>query len=63
MTTHYMEEADQLCDRIAIIDRGSCSRSTRRRSLKAKAPGDTIIDITLDGDSTPLVAEPKTRRA
>ena len=33
LTTHYMEEADQLCDRLAIIDqRPRRSRSTRRPS-------------------------------
>ena len=30
LTTHYMEEADQLCDRVAIIDQGRSSPSTRR---------------------------------
>jgi len=31
MTTHYMEEADRLCDRIAILVAAGCSRSTRPR--------------------------------
>ena len=59
MTTHYMEEADQLCDRIAIIDRGKLLALDTPSNLKAKAPGDTIIDITLDGDAEPLVAAAK----
>jgi ABC-2 type transport system ATP-binding protein len=60
MTTHYMEEADQLCDRIAIIDRGNLLALDTPANLKGKAPGDTIIDITLDGDAEPLVAAAKT---
>jgi ABC-2 type transport system ATP-binding protein len=49
MTTHYMEEADQLCDRLAIIDRGRLLALDTPASLKAKAPGGTMIDIDLDG--------------
>lgn len=55
MTTHYMEEADQLCDRIGIVDRGRLLAIDSPSNLKAKAPGDTIIDVTLDGDAAPLV--------
>jgi ABC-2 type transport system ATP-binding protein len=57
MTTHYMEEADQLCDRIAIMDQGKLIALDTPAKLKEKAPGDTMIDVTLDADSTPLVAE------
>ncbi len=56
MTTHYMEEADQLCDRIAIIDRGKLLALDTPANLKAKAPGDTIVDVVLDADAGPLVA-------
>jgi len=48
MTTHYMEEADQLCDRVAIIDRGKLLALDTPNALKAQAPGETIIDVTLD---------------
>ena len=41
MTTHYMEEADQLCERIAIVDRGRLLACDSPRSLKAQAPGGT----------------------
>lgn len=57
MTTHYMEEADQLCDRIAIMDRGRLLALDTPAKLKEKAPGDTIVDVTLDADSASLVAE------
>lgn len=53
MTTHYMDEADRLCDRLAIIDRGKLLALDTPRALKAKAPGGTMIELALDGDATP----------
>ncbi len=38
MTTHYMEEADQLCDRIAIVDRGRLLACDAPDELKRRAP-------------------------
>ena len=58
LTTHYMEEADQLCDRVAIIDKGKLLALDTPTALKAQAPGETIIDVTLDrtidGELPPL---------
>jgi ABC-2 type transport system ATP-binding protein len=51
MTTHYMEEADQLCDRLAIIDHGKLLALDTPRALRAKAPGGTLIELVLDGDA------------
>ena len=51
MTTHYMEEADQLCDRLAIVDRGKLLALDTPGALKEKAPGGTLILLTLDGDA------------
>ena len=51
MTTHYMEEAEQLCDRLAIIDNGRLLALDTTKALKAKAPGGTMIELTLDGDA------------
>lgn len=42
LTTHYMEEADQLCDRVAIIDRGELKALDTPRNLKALLGGDVI---------------------
>jgi ABC-2 type transport system ATP-binding protein len=53
MTTHYMDEADRLCDRLAIIDRGHLLALDTPRALKAKAPGGTLLELVLDGDSLP----------
>ena len=53
MTTHYMDEADRLCDRLAIIDRGKLLALDSPRALKEKAPGGTLIELVLDGDAMP----------
>ena len=48
MTTHYMEEADQLCDRVAIVDRGKLLACDTPSALRAQAPGETIVEVTFD---------------
>jgi len=53
MTTHYMDEADRLCDRLAIIDRGKLLALDTPRALKSRAPGATLIELVLDGDAMP----------
>ncbi len=57
MTTHYMEEADQLCERLAIVDRGRLLALDTPARLKERAPGGTLVVLTLDGDA----AEPARR--
>jgi ABC-2 type transport system ATP-binding protein len=52
MTTHYMEEADQLCDRLAIIDHGALLALDTPVALKARVPGGGTLDelfISLTG--------------
>ncbi|HKP29348.1 MAG TPA: ABC transporter ATP-binding protein [Gemmatimonadales bacterium] len=60
MTTHYMEEADQLCDRVAIIDRGKLLAYDTTAALKSQAPGGTAVEVTLDGDASGVVAVART---
>jgi len=55
MSTHYMEEADQLCDRLAIIDQGKLLALDTPSRLKAQAPGDTLVEVTFDADVAPVV--------
>ncbi|MGD0994513.1 MAG: ATP-binding cassette domain-containing protein [Candidatus Bathyarchaeia archaeon] len=50
MTTHYLEEADSLCDRIAIIDGGVIKVSGSPSQLKEKLGGD-VLTLELNGDS------------
>jgi ABC-2 type transport system ATP-binding protein len=54
MTTHYMDEADRLCDRLAIIDRGKLLALDAPSALKQQAPGGTLIEVSLDADAAPL---------
>lgn len=54
VTTHYLEEADSLCDRIAIIDRGKIVRLDTPAALKDSIGGD-IIEVAVEGDPKPLV--------
>ena len=50
LTTHYMEEADELCDRIAIMDHGKIIALDTSKNLKDSLGGDTIILDLKDED-------------
>jgi ABC-2 type transport system ATP-binding protein len=50
LTTHYMEEADQLCDRVAIIDQGRIVALDTPAGLKRSVGADTTVKVTSDGD-------------
>jgi ABC-2 type transport system ATP-binding protein len=55
LTTHYMEEADQLCDRVAIMDHGVILALDTPEQLKASTGAETIIKVTTDpGDADRL---------
>jgi ABC-2 type transport system ATP-binding protein len=45
LTTHYMEEADRLCQRLAIIDHGKILTSDTPAGLKQSLPGGQILDL------------------
>ena len=47
LTTHYMEEADELCERVAIMDHGKVLALDTPASLKKNLGADTIIELTL----------------
>ncbi len=53
LTTHYMEEADELCQRVAIIDRGTVLACDTVAGLKAGAGADTVITVSYDGPVPP----------
>jgi ABC-2 type transport system ATP-binding protein len=56
MTTHYLEEADALCDRIAIIDHGKIVVAGAPSELKDSLGGDIItISIKEDADATDII--------
>src|SRR4249919_3320415 len=45
LTTHYMEEADRLCNRIAIVDHGKLVALDTPEALKASVPGSNVIEV------------------
>ncbi len=45
ITTHYMDEADRLCDRIAIVDHGELVALDTPANLKRSVPGNNVIEV------------------
>jgi ABC-2 type transport system ATP-binding protein len=45
ITTHYMDEADRLCDRIAIVDHGELVALDTPAALKRSVPGNNVIEV------------------
>src|SRR5579864_7589694 len=50
LTTHYMEEADRLCDRVAIMDHGRILALDTPAALKLSIGADTIVTVRTTGD-------------
>jgi ABC-2 type transport system ATP-binding protein len=50
LTTHYMEEADKLCDRVAIMDHGRILALDTPAQLKASIGADTLVTVQATGD-------------
>jgi ABC-2 type transport system ATP-binding protein len=51
LTTHYLEEAEKLCDRIAIMDHGRLIAHGSSQELKDKLSGGTFYEIDFSGDA------------
>jgi ABC-2 type transport system ATP-binding protein len=60
-TTHYMEEAERLCDRIGIVDRGQLLACGTRRELVALVDEHDRIVIGVDGDAARIADELRTQ--
>jgi len=56
LTTHYMEEADQLCNRLAIIDHGRMLALDTPEELKRSVGADAMVTVQADGDLEQLAA-------
>jgi ABC-2 type transport system ATP-binding protein len=54
LTTHYMEEADQLCDRVAIMDHGKILALDTPAGLKQSVGAEQIVTVKARGDGTAL---------
>ncbi len=52
LTTHYMEEADELCDRLSIIDHGKILIEDTPAALKARIGGEKMVDLKLASTAT-----------
>jgi ABC-2 type transport system ATP-binding protein len=49
LTTHYMEEAERLCDRVGVVDRGKLIALGTPRELIASLGGREVIEVSLEG--------------
>lgn len=62
LTTHYIEEAERLCDRVAIVDQGKIIAFGTPRELQENTLGESIIEIAVD-EPMPLSALPESLEA
>ena len=51
LTTHYMEEADKLCDRLAIVDHGNLVALGTPIELKQNVPGANVVEVHFDRET------------
>ncbi len=51
LTTHYMDEAERLCDRVAVIDQGKVIGLGTPQELILRVGGEHVIDFTLESDN------------
>ena len=52
LTTHYIDEADQLCGRVAIIGQGKVVAEGSSEQLKSSLQGEHIVEVALSGSSS-----------
>jgi len=57
LTTHYMDEAERLCDRIAVVDHGRIIAQGSPRELMTSLGGDHILEIEVAPGATLAVEE------
>ena len=56
LTTHYMEEAEQLCDRVAVVDTGKVIALGTPRELIASLGAEHVVEFAVGGDATAIDA-------
>jgi ABC-2 type transport system ATP-binding protein len=49
MSTHYLQEAESMCDRVAILDTGRLVAQDTPASLKRELQGETVVEVKLEG--------------
>jgi ABC-2 type transport system ATP-binding protein len=62
ITTHYIEEAERLCDRVAIIDAGKIIELGTPREIQQRVLGTTLVEITTN-EAAPLDEMPEALRS
>lgn len=55
VTTHYMDEAERLCDRVAVIDKGKVIALGTPKELIARVGGEHVVEFTTEGDLPAVV--------
>ena len=55
LTTHYMDEAERLCDRVAIVDHGKIIAQGSPNELVARLGGEHIVEFALTDDDRPAL--------
>jgi len=58
LTTHYIDEADQLCDRVAIIRQGRIVVEGSPEKLKSSLQGEHVVEVAFDRDAPNLETLP-----
>src|SRR5579864_5125836 len=53
LTTHYMDEAERLCDRVAVVDHGKVIAEGTPRQLIAELGGEHVVEFSLDEGNSP----------
>jgi ABC-2 type transport system ATP-binding protein len=59
LTTHYMDEAERLCDRVAIVDHGQVIAEGTPAELIARLEGDEVVEFAVADGAAPELAELK----
>jgi ABC-2 type transport system ATP-binding protein len=57
LTTHYMDEADALCQRLAIVDHGRKIAEGTPQELKSSIPGGYLLRLRIDGAPEALIGQ------
>jgi ABC-2 type transport system ATP-binding protein len=63
LTTHYMEEAERLCDRVAIMDHGRVIAQGTPKELIATLGGEDIVEFAVGGETSHAVVDAEQLRA
>lgn len=57
LTTHYMAEAEELCDRIAIVNKGKIIAMDTPANLRRRISPESVVEITVSAENTQLIQQ------